>query len=91
MPDVAPAHADPGSCDSALSCVFPLVAGDIDYGSVLYVSLTLSVPWLGMAIYAIAKYRRRGWWTMLGLLPALYWPYMTAALYYACYVLHDCL
>jgi hypothetical protein len=72
---------------AGLSCVFPF----IDYRSVLYVSFPLSGLWLVVAIYATAKYRKRGRWTLLGLLPALFWPYMTTALYYACHVNHDCL
>ncbi len=76
---------------AGLSCAFPFVVGYIDYGSVLYVSFPLSGLWLAMAIFAAAKYRKRGAWTLLGLLPALFWPHMTAALYYQCYVNHNCL
>ena len=68
---------------ATLSCCIPLIVGYIDYGIVLY----LSFP----AIYSIVKYRKRGWWPMLGFLPALFWPYVTAAPYYACYARNDCL
>jgi hypothetical protein len=74
-----------------MSCVFPRIVGSIDYGSVLFVSLPLSLLWLILAIYAFAKYRKRGLWTLLGLPLALYWPYITFALYYECYAHHNCL
>ena len=75
---------------ACLSCVLPLVAGDKGFGAVMVVSLTLSILWLVIAVQTIRNYGKPGWWTMLGL-PALFWPYWTVALIYACAVRHSCL
>lgn len=76
---------------AGLSCAFPLAFGNRDFGRVLYVSFALSVGWLAIVIYATAKFRKRGMWTLFGLLPALFWPLLAAFIYYACEVNRDCL
>jgi hypothetical protein len=80
-----------------LSLVMPFVVrlARIDDGSVMagsvFLSLALSGTWLVMTIRAIAKYRARGFWAALGLLPALFMPFVVSAVWYACHVNQDCL
>jgi hypothetical protein len=73
-----------------LSGVLPLIAGDKYFGGAIDVSLALSVVWIVMAVHAIRRYKKPGWWSMLGL-PALFWPYWTVAIVYECAVHHSCL
>jgi hypothetical protein len=53
--------------------------------------LFVSVIWLSLALYALAKYRLRGLWVLVGAAPALYWPFFAVAQAIACSVYHNCL
>jgi len=44
---------------SGVSCAFPLFVGYIDYGSVLFVSLPLSIFWFALTVLAIRKYHKQ--------------------------------
>ena len=72
---------------AGVSLVFPLIhavntAPGTVFGFIdsydLRVSLPLSAVWLAATIYGILKYGKRGLWTMLGLSPAIVWPYFAA-------------
>ena len=76
---------------AGLSCAWPFTLGITDYGDVFFGSFPLSGLWLATVVYGIGKFGKRGSWTLLGLVPALFWVYITGAIYYACTVNHDCL
>ena len=66
---------------AAMSRILPLAVGvsTANFGGALQVSIALSVVWVVASAYAIRRFHKRGWWTMLGLIPALFWPYWIAA------------
>jgi hypothetical protein len=78
---------------AGLSIIFPLIVGvnTTNFGGAVQVSIVLSVFWFVASAYAIRRVRKTGWWTMLGLIPSLYWPYWIAAVTYSCAVHHACL
>jgi hypothetical protein len=65
--------------------------GITDYRIVFFGSFPLSGLWLATVLYGIGRFGKRGYWTLLGLVPALFWVYITAAIANACEVNHDCL
>jgi hypothetical protein len=77
---------------AALSGILPLAVGidNANSAGAFQVSIVLSVVWLVACVSAIRRYRKRGWWTALGLIPSLFWPYWIVALVYACAVHHSC-
>ena len=77
---------------AGLGCALPFLAipGDKYFAGAIDVSITLAIVWLVMAVHAILRYHKPGWWTMLGL-PVLFWPYWIAAVLYQCAVHHSCL
>ncbi len=88
-------HATMGLALAAagLSAIFPLAVGvsTVNFSGAIQISIVLSVVWFVASAYAIRRFRKSGWWTMLGLIPALSWPYWIAAVTYACAVHHSCL
>ena len=68
---------------AGLSFALPLGVARAGYGGVLNfcLILILSAAWLVTSIYAIARYRKRGAWTFLGLLPVLFWAFYSYGIY----------
>ena len=42
-------------------------------------AVTLSMIWLSLAMYAVTRFRLRGLWVLVGVVPALYWTYFIVA------------
>lgn len=67
---------------AGLSFVIPLAASKTGRAGLFTacVSFSFSIAWLVISVSAIRKYGKRGAWTLLGLLPALFWPLSSAAI-----------
>ena len=82
---------------AVLACVIPYgLMQSLQYGFpgsryTFHVAATLSMAWLSLAVYAVAEFRSRGLWVLVGAVPALLWMYSLAAITLACAVYHDCL
>jgi hypothetical protein len=78
---------------AGLSSILPFIVGmsTANFGGALELSIVLAVVWFVASVYAIRRFRKPGWWTMLGLIPSLLWPYWMAAVTYACAVHQSCL
>ena len=76
-----------------MSSVLPFAVGmsTANFGGALQVSMVLSVIWFVASAYAIRRFRKLGWWTMLGLIPALFWLCWLVAVAVACAESHVCL
>ena len=71
---------------------FPQRQMPLDYHGVLWVSLPLSMLWLGFMVVLAPSLRWRTLWTLLGFPMALYWPVWR--LFHripACYWQHNCI
>jgi hypothetical protein len=76
---------------AAVSCALPFTVGlpffrSFETRRLAYASFLLSAVWLITAVYAVAKYRQRALWSLLGLIPASCWPAFWVLISYACRV-----
>lgn len=76
---------------AALSCLLPFCTSEWNLWFMPYLSFTLSAASAVAAGYAFRRYGKKGWPAILGAPAALWWPYVTAGIYYACTVRHDCI
>lgn len=78
-----------GLVAAVASCAIPIIGmlpffRILDAGTTFYVSFLLSAIWLVATVYALAKYRKRGLWSLLGFIPASFWPLFWALISWGC-------
>ena len=80
-----------GFAVAAASCALPFIVvlpffRTLETRTLAYASFLLSAIWLITAVYALAKYRKRGLWSMLGIIPASVWPAFWVLISCACHI-----
>jgi len=76
---------------AGVSCGIMFIAGDERFGVWFRVSILFSTVWFVTAVYAVRRFGKAGWRTMLGLVPALYGPHILFVIIYECWVNNACL
>jgi hypothetical protein len=90
-------HVIVGSVFTSVASLGLLYAGKIapQSGSMLDLAFMVSglfaIGWLGLFLYAIVKFGKRGLWVLLGGVPALWVMFIFLAIPFACAFQHNCL
>jgi hypothetical protein len=69
---------------AAIALAAPLLSGSVGFMTSLKASIFLALLWTIVVLFALIRYRKRGFWLLLGAPVALYWSFVFAWIAWNC-------
>jgi hypothetical protein len=71
--------------------LYPSRQRPLDFRAMLTVSIPAVVIWVGVFMFCLWRFGKRGLWLAVGIVPASWWPvWMLVNDFPGCYYLHNC-